>query len=407
MISGPATDNLVGIDIIQERSNVAAINAMTHSAELGDLLQASIGLGSRLAKAGGMSAAGRLTPRSCSAARATLPASSCACSTRILASRSARSSRRARPGEPVERRSATSRPSTAHEPFVSIDAAIERLRSAPHWLVLSGAPHGASAQLVEELLGAAAAAGVAMTVVDASADFRFTDAGHWAKVYGHAHATPALIEQFTCAVPEHLARIDTPHAAHPGCFATAMLLGIVPLADAGLADEFYVSAVTGSTGAGRTPRETTHHPVRQSNLFAYQPLKHRHEPEMRALAQAAAGRDVELEFVPHSGPFARGIHATIFARREGARDERAGTEALAEFYRGSPFVHVVAEPPRLKDVVATNSRRCTRPPRATRRGLLGDRQPGEGRGGRRIQWANRLLGLPEDMGLTAPAAGWL
>ena len=75
-----------------------------------------------------------------------------------------------------------------------------------------------------------------------SADFRFTDAGYWAKVYGHEHGAPALIEQFTCAVPEQLERIDTPHVAHPGCFATAMLLGVVPLAAAGLARRVSTSA---------------------------------------------------------------------------------------------------------------------------------------------------------------------
>ena len=99
-----------------------------------------------------------------------------------------------------------------------------------------------------------------MTVVDASADFRFADAGAWAKVYGHEHAAPGFIAEFTCAVPEHLEIIETPHAARPGCFATTMLLGLVPLAAAGIADEFHVSAVTGSAGAGRTPRETTRHP---------------------------------------------------------------------------------------------------------------------------------------------------
>src|SRR5262249_5665720 len=148
------------------------------------------------------------------------------------------------PGEPVAKTFAHLAPAYPNDVFVSIGAAIERLRSAPHWLVLSAAPHGASAQLVEQLLGAAASAGGAVTVVDASADFRFTDASEWAKVYGHEHAAPALIEQFTCAVPEQLARIETSHAAHPGCFATTMLLGIVPLAAAGLADEFHVSAVT-------------------------------------------------------------------------------------------------------------------------------------------------------------------
>jgi N-acetyl-gamma-glutamyl-phosphate reductase common form len=311
-------------------------------------------------------------------------------------------------GERVAKTFAHLAPAYPDEVFVSLDAAVERLRTAPHWLVLSGAPHGAAAQLIEQLLGAAAAADVAMTVVDASADFRFADPAAFAKIYGHEHATPQLLEQFTCAVPEHAARIETPHAAHPGCFATTMLLGIVPLASAGLADEFHVSAVTGSTGAGRTPRETTHHPVRQSNLFAYQALKHRHDPEVRTLAKAVSGRDIDLKFVPHSGPFARGIYATIFARAKQRVTGAQITEALTEFYRGSRFVRVEPEPPRLKDIAATNY--------AALHALVdGDTivifsvldNLLKGAAGGSIQWANRLLGLPEDLGLTAPAAGWL
>jgi N-acetyl-gamma-glutamyl-phosphate reductase len=299
-------------------------------------------------------------------------------------------------------------PAYPDERFVSLDAAIDRLRTAPHWLTLSGAPHGASAQLVEELLAAAESAGVAMTVVDASADFRFADPAAFARVYGHEHASPKRLGEFTCAVPEHLPRIETAHAAHPGCFATTMLLPIVPLAAAGLADEFHVAAVTGSTGAGRTPRETTHHPVRQSNLFAYQALKHRHDPEVRALVKAASGRDIDLKFVPHSGPFARGIHATIFARAKQRVTGEQVTEALVEFYRGSRFVRIEPEPPRVKDVAATNYS-------ALHALVDGDTivifsvldNLLKGAAGGSIQWANRLLGLPEDTGLTAPAAGWL
>jgi N-acetyl-gamma-glutamyl-phosphate reductase len=311
-------------------------------------------------------------------------------------------------GEPVAKTFAHLAPAYGQELFVSLDAMIEKLRTAPHWLVLSAAPHGASAQLIERLVAEAGSAGVAMTVVDASADFRFADPDAWAKVYGHEHATPQLLREFTCAVPEHLDAIDTPHAAHPGCFATAMLLGLVPLAAAGIADEFNVSAVTGSTGAGRTPRETTHHPVRQSNMFAYQALKHRHDPEVRALVKAAAGRDIDLKFVPHSGPFARGIHATIFARAKERVTEVQVVEAFTEFYRGAQFVKVEAEPPRLKDIVATNYS-------AVHALVDGDTVVVccvldnllKGAAGGSIQWANRLLGLPDTQGLTAPAAGWL
>jgi N-acetyl-gamma-glutamyl-phosphate reductase common form len=311
-------------------------------------------------------------------------------------------------GEPVAKTFQHLAPAFPTERFVSLDAIIERLGTAPKWLVLSAAPHGASAGLVDQLLTAAETAGVALVVVDASADFRFAEADAYAAVYGHAHPAPARLGDFSCAVPEHLTAINTAHAAHPGCFATTMLLGIVPLAALGLADEFFVSAVTGSTGAGRTPRETTHHPVRQSNMFAYQALKHRHEPEVRALIKAATGRDVGLSFVPHSGPFARGIHATIFLRAKERLSQAQVEEALREFYRDSPFVRVEPEPPKMKDIAATNYA-------ALHAAVDGDTivvcsvldNLLKGAAGGSMQWANRLLGLPETTGLAAAAAGWL
>jgi N-acetyl-gamma-glutamyl-phosphate reductase common form len=311
-------------------------------------------------------------------------------------------------GEPVAKTFHHLAPAYPNETFVSLDAAIERLGTAPKWLVLSGAPHGASAGLVDQLLRTSAAAGVELVVVDASADFRFTSSEAYAAVYGHAHETPHLLPKFTCAVPEQLPKIETPHAAHPGCFATTMLLGIVPLAALGIADEFHVSAVTGSTGAGRTPRDTTHHPVRQSNLFAYQALKHRHDPEVRALIKAATGRDVALNFVPHSGPFARGIHATIFVKPKERQTQAQVNDVLREYYRASPFVRIESEPPKMKDIVATNYAALhavvtgeTIVVLSVADNLL------KGAAGGSIQWANRLLGWPETTGLTAPAAGWL
>ena len=292
--------------------------------------------------------------------------------------------------------------------FVSLEALVERLNTAPRWLLLSAAPHGVSAGLIDRLLTAASSAGVELVVVDASADFRFADPAAYASVYGHPHECPARLKEFTCAVPEQLERIETPHAAHPGCFATTMLLPIVPLVSLGIADEFFVSAVTGSTGAGRTPRETTHHPLRQSNLFAYQALKHRHDPEVRALIKAATGRDVRLSFVPHSGPYARGIHATIFLHAKERLSAAQVNEALREYYRGATFVRVEDEPPKMKDIAATNYA-------ALHAAVQGDTivvcsvtdNLLKGAAGGSLQWANRLLGFPEAMGLAAPAAGWL
>ena len=151
-------------------------------------------------------------------------------------------------GQPIGSAFAHLAPVLGDAVFDSIDATTARLGDAPRWIVLSAAPHGASAPLIADLLAAADAAGTTLTVVDASADFRFRTSDAYQAVYGHAHAAPLLLGSFRCAVPEHLDEIDTPHAAQPGCFATAMLLAIVPLLAAGLAaPSFYVSAITGST----------------------------------------------------------------------------------------------------------------------------------------------------------------
>lgn len=295
------------------------------------------------------------------------------------------------------------------EQFISTQQALAGLADAPRWVVLSAAPHGASATLVDQLLTEAERANLEMTVVDASADFRYSSAEGFMAVYGQEHPAPDRLASFSCAVPEHLGALETPHAAQPGCFATAMLLAVVPLVSLELAQpEFFVSAVTGSTGAGRTPRDTTHHPMRQSNLFAYQPLRHRHHPEVCELVRASTGRDVGLHFVPQSGPFARGIHATIFAQRLGDAAEEDVSTKLADFYAGSSFVRVAPSPPRLKDIVGTNN--------AVLSVSVDDHAIAvccvldnlvKGAAGGAIQWVNRLAGWPDSEGLVVAPAGWV
>ena len=293
--------------------------------------------------------------------------------------------------------------------FFSPEDALLGLDAAPNWVVISAAPHCASAELVEKFLSAAQINDVKMTVVDASADFRYADAASFKDVYKQNHTAPGLLDSFRCAVPEHLAEIDTPHAAQPGCFATTMLLGIVPLLANDLCEpEFFVSAITGSTGAGRTPRDTTHHPMRQSNLFAYKLLSHRHQPEVLSLAKNATGKDSKLHFVPQSGPFARGIHATIFASRvndASADDVRA---ALADFYSGSAFVSVSESSPCVKDVVGTNNAVLSVATDSNSIAIVSvlDNLV-KGAAGGAIQWVNRLHGWPDDEGLLVAPAGWV
>jgi len=274
--------------------------------------------------------------------------------------------------------------------------------------VLAAAPHGVSAALIDALLSRAEAAGARPTVVDISADFRFADPDAYAQVYKHPHGAPARQAQFTCAVPEHLATIDTPHAAHPGCFSTTTLLATVPLLKLGLVEpRVFVSAVTGSTGAGRKPTAGTHHPQRHSDLYAYNGLAHRHAPEIAALAKAASGVAADIAFVPHSGPFARGIHATVQATLREPLQTRDVVEALRGFYADSPFVRVLDAPPRVKDVATSNYAHLS----AVADGrtvavmsVLDNLVKGAAGGG--VQWMNRLLGCDETAGLTAPAPGW-
>ena len=172
--------------------------------------------------------------------------------------------------------------------------------------IFCAAPHGTAAALLDEVLGEAESAGRTPVAVDLSADFRFTTAEAYQEVYGHPHGAPGRLPSFTCAVPEHLAETPAGHVAHPGCFTTSVLMATVPLLKLGLVEpRISVTPTTGSTGSGRKPSEGTHHPARRSNLYAYNPLRHRHAPEMKALAAAASGVEPEIHFIPQSGPHAR------------------------------------------------------------------------------------------------------
>src|SRR5215470_11752527 len=158
------------------------------------------------------------------------------------------------PGEPV----AAAFPHLAsvygNERFRSQQEVQGLLCETPRSALFSAAPHGVSAALIDTLLAGAERAGTVPCVVDISADFRYRTREAYEAVYRHAHGAPARLAQFSCALPEQLAELPTPHVAHPGCFATAMLLAAVPLLSEGLVTpSLYVSGVTGSTGAGRKP----------------------------------------------------------------------------------------------------------------------------------------------------------
>lgn len=318
-----------------------------------------------------------------------------------------------KPGEPV----AASFPHLASayptERFCSLEQAQRLVEHERELAIFSAAPHGASASLIDGLLHrletAADRPGArTVHVVDISADFRFTSTAAYESVYRHVHGAASRLSSFTCAVPEHLAQSPTPHVAHPGCFATATLLASVPLLALQLVEpELFVAAITGSTGSGRKPVDGTHHPLRHSDIYAYSALTHRHTPEIVACALAASGVEARFAFVPHSGPFARGIHATVQARLARPRDSAQLLGALREYYAGAPFVQVREAAPRVKEVAGSNYAQLSAVSdgRSVAVMCVLDNLT-KGAAGGAVQWMNRLYGLAETTGLTAPAAGW-
>ncbi|MDJ0916416.1 MAG: N-acetyl-gamma-glutamyl-phosphate reductase [Woeseiaceae bacterium] len=292
--------------------------------------------------------------------------------------------------------------------FASHEDWVEQLDSGTSLALFSAAPHGMSAAMIAEALSRAAARNIETHVVDASADFRYADRDAFKAVYSIEHGAPELLDQFSSGLPEHVPGKPTPHIGNPGCFATAMLLGTVPLLSSGLVDEhLFISGITGSTGSGRNASAGTHHPERHSNLYAYKALEHRHAPEVAAMAEAASGTLPKLHFVPHSGPYARGIHATIHARLNAAANRDDMLQHFEQAYAGQPFIRLVDGTPRLKNVVASNYAEI---------GVAVDDEAVvamvaidnlvKGAAGGAVQWMNRLWDLDDARGLEAAAPAW-
>jgi len=295
-----------------------------------------------------------------------------------------------------------------HLKFAGTEEIEALLRRTPKSALFSAAPHGVAAALIDRLLATADDAGTRVHCVDISADFRFPSASAYEAVYKHPHGAPGRIKEFTCAVPEHLREAPTAHVAHPGCFATAALLAGVPLLALGLAEpRLFLTGITGSTGSGRKLSEATHHPLRHGDLYTYSALAHRHVPEIAACAKRATGVDAEFNFVPHSGPFARGIHMTIQAGLKKPLLSAQAVAAYAAFYRDCPFVRVLGSAPRIKDAAASNFALLSV---VTNGGSIAVMAVldnlNKGAAGGAMQWMNRLLEFDETAGLTAPSPGW-
>ena len=201
-------------------------------------------------------------------------------------------------------------------------------------------PHKTTAKVVLELL----ASGV--RIVDLSGDFRLRDPLAYERWYGATHPAPSLLTEgrFTYGLPElnREAIRGARYLASPGCFATTIALGLLPLARGGLLHgPVQTVAATGSSGSGANPQLTTHHPLRAVNLRTYKPLEHQHVPEIVQTLNAAGAQGLSLEFVPVSAPLPRGIFATSFAEVPAETSAEALRALWARTFQGEPFVRVV------------------------------------------------------------------
>lgn len=258
--------------------------------------------------------------------------------------------------------------------------------------------HGASSDMMAEVLEAGPG-----LVVDLAADFRIQDGGLHERCYG-PHPAPDLVHRFRYALADVEGdRLRGARAlAAPGCFATAAQLALYPLAAVPLAAPPALFAVTGSSGAGVTPRATTHHPARAHNLFAYAVMAHRHEGEMLEQWRRWTGRpDAHARLMVHAGPFVRGIALTLHATLAGAGGGEV-VRRVAEVYAGRPFVQVLDHPPELTHAVGTNRALLHAATSSDHREIqimVAIDNLIKGAGGQALQAMNLALGLTETTGL--------
>jgi len=260
-------------------------------------------------------------------------------------------------------------------------------------LVFAALPHGKSQDVAPAILEAG------IPFVDLGADFRLDDAAAYARWYGHAHGQPELLGRFVYGIPElnRNAIRGANAVAAAGCYATAAILALKPLADAGLikADGIIVDAASGASGAGRELKESTAFNTVDGSFGAYGLLNHRHTAEMEMALGSA------VLFTPHLSPMSRGILATCYAEATGETDPLG---VLRKVYADEPFVHVTAEPPATKWVTGSNGAQVTaRYDHRTGRilALAAIDNLGKGAAGQMVQCANLMLGLDESAGLTA------
>jgi N-acetyl-gamma-glutamyl-phosphate reductase len=256
-------------------------------------------------------------------------------------------------------------------------------------------PHGASAPTVAALRRAG------LLVVDLSADFRLADMASYERWYGE-HGAPELFGKAVYGLTElyrHQLR-DAQLVASPGCYPTASVLALAPLAERGILTEVLISAMQGTSGYGRSSDDRVHFSAMTENAFPYKTEGHRHRPEIEQ-ELAALGSPAPVTFVPHLVPLDQGELTSCFAQTTkpiGGEEVRA---LYRERYSAEPFVHVVDTPPGLREVRDTNECRIyvTVEERGRVLAFAAIDNLWKGASGQGVQNLNLMLGLDETEGL--------
>ncbi len=198
--------------------------------------------------------------------------------------------------------------------------------------------HGKSREFLAEHPGIPAR----VKIIDLAQDFRLAAPGN-----DYVYGLPELRRDAIRAAH---------HVANPGCFATCIQLGLLPLADAGLLTaDISVNAITGSTGAGVKPAATTHFSWRNNNMSVYKPFTHQHLAEIKeSLRALQPDFGSEIDFIPYRGDFSRGIFATLVVRVDEALPEEHFVELFKNYYADAAFTHYVDKNIDMKQVVNTN-----------------------------------------------------
>jgi N-acetyl-gamma-glutamyl-phosphate reductase len=255
---------------------------------------------------------------------------------------------------PVTARSEVGRRLDDIYPFHRVARELEELdleRHADVDAAIVAYPPGAAAELVAELVR------LGVRVVDLSADFRLRDPAVYAEWY-REHPAPELIAEAVYGLPElYRTQIrDARIVANPGCYPTATILALAPLARAGLIADVVVDAKSGVSGAGRGATEKTHFVTVDENMNPYGVPRHRHTPEIEQ-ELAAQGNDVRITFTPHLIPLDQGelVSCYVTVRSQSGPDPEVDVrELFAEAYNGEPFVELTDRLPGVRDVRETN-----------------------------------------------------